>query len=54
MARFEYNWASFEPTQGVLRSSYLATMRYELASYQTARQKVTPAAGRSGPSTRPP
>ncbi len=39
MAMFEYNWASFEPTQGILSSSYLATMRYELASYQTAGQK---------------
>src|SRR5580704_9764320 len=30
MAMFEFNWASFEPTQGVLSSSYLATMKSEL------------------------
>src|SRR5258708_1622615 len=39
-AMFEFNWASFEPTQGVLSPSYLATMKSELASYQAAGQKV--------------
>ena len=46
---FEYNWASFEPTQGVLSSSYLATMKYELASYQAAGQKVTLGLGLQNP-----
>ena len=49
MAMFEYNWASFEPTQGVLSSSYLATMKYELASYQAAGQKVTLGLGLQNP-----
>ena len=35
MAMFEFNWASFEPTQGVLSPSYLATMKSELASYHS-------------------
>jgi len=42
MAMFELNWSSFEPTQGTVSSSYLATMKYELASYQVAGQKPTP------------
>lgn len=41
MAMFEYNWASFEPAQGTLSQSYLATMKSELAAYQAAGQKVT-------------
>ncbi len=49
MAMFEYNWASFEPTQGVLSASYLATMKYELASYQAAGQKVTLGLGLQNP-----
>ena len=49
MAMFEYNWASFEPTQGVLSPSYLATMKYELASYQAAGQKVTLGLGLQNP-----
>ena len=49
MAMFEYNWASFEPTQGVLSSSYLATMKSELASYQAAGQKVTLGLGLENP-----
>jgi F5/8 type C domain len=49
MAMFEFNWASFEPTQGVLSSSYLATMKSELASYQAAGQKVTLGLGLQNP-----
>jgi hypothetical protein len=49
MAMFEFNWASFEPTQGVLSASYLATMKYELASYQAAGQKVTLGLGLQNP-----
>jgi len=49
MAMFEYNWASFEPTQGVLSSSYLATMKSELAAYQAAGQKVTLGLGLQNP-----
>ncbi len=41
MAMFEFNWASFEPSEGVFSASYLATMKYELAAYQAARMRVT-------------
>jgi hypothetical protein len=41
MAMFEFNWASFEPSNGVFSASYLATMRSELAAYQAAGQRVT-------------
>ncbi len=41
MAMFEFNWASFEPSNGVFSSSYLATMRSELAAYKAAGQRVT-------------
>ncbi len=41
MAMFEFNWASFEPTNGGFSASYLATMRSELAAYQAAGQHVT-------------
>jgi len=46
---FEFNWASFEPTRGVLSSSYLATMKDELASYQAAGEKVTLGLGLQNP-----
>ena len=46
---FELNWASFEPTQGVLSQSYLATMKSELAAYQAAGQKVTLGLGLQNP-----
>jgi hypothetical protein len=49
MAMFEFNWASFEPTRGVLSSSYLTTMKDELASYQAAGQKVTLGLGLQNP-----
>ena len=49
MAMFELNWASFEPTQGVLSASYLATMKSELAAYQAAGQKVTLGLGLQNP-----
>ena len=41
MAMLEYNWASFEPSPGVFSSSYLATMKSELAAYKAAGMKVT-------------
>jgi len=41
MAMFEFNWASFEPSNGQFSASYLATMRSELAAYQAAGQHVT-------------
>jgi hypothetical protein len=49
MAMFEFNWASFEPTQGTLSPSYLATMKSELAAYQAAGQKVTLGLGLQNP-----
>jgi hypothetical protein len=49
MAMFEFNWASFEPTRGVLSPSYLATMKHELASYQAAGEKVTLGLGLQNP-----
>jgi hypothetical protein len=49
MAMFELNWSSFEPTQGVVSSSYLATMKSELAAYQAAGQKVTLGLGLQNP-----
>jgi hypothetical protein len=49
MAMFELNWSSFEPTQGVVSSSYLATMNSELAAYQAAGQKVTLGLGLQNP-----
>src|SRR6202050_3758673 len=49
IAMFEFNWASFEPTRGVLSSSYLATMKDELASYQAAGEKVTLGLGLQNP-----
>src|SRR4249919_1542850 len=48
-AMFEFNWASFEPTQGVLSASYLATMKSELAAYTAAGQKVTLGLGLEDP-----
>jgi hypothetical protein len=40
-AMFEFNWASFEPSNGGFSASYLATMRSELAAYQAAGMHVT-------------
>jgi hypothetical protein len=40
-AMFEFNWASFEPTNGGFSASYLATMRSELAAYRAAGMHVT-------------
>jgi hypothetical protein len=45
MGMLELNWGSFEPSRGVLSSSYLATMKYELAAYQGGGQRVTLALG---------
>jgi hypothetical protein len=41
MAMLELNWASFEPTNGTVSASYVATMKSELAAYQSAGMKVT-------------
>ncbi len=49
MAMFEYNWASFEPSPGVISSSYLATMKSELAAYKAAGMKVTLGLGLHNP-----
>jgi hypothetical protein len=49
MAMFEYNWASFEPSPGVFSSSYLATMKSELAAYRAAGMKVTLGLGLQNP-----
>jgi F5/8 type C domain len=49
MAMFELNWSSFEPTQGVVSASYLATMKSELAAYQAAGQQVTLGLGLQNP-----
>jgi F5/8 type C domain len=49
MAMFELNWASFEPANGTLSQSYLATMKSELAAYQAAGQKVTLGLGLQNP-----
>jgi hypothetical protein len=49
MAMFEFSWASFEPSRGVLSASYLATMKTELAAYQAAGQHVTLGLGLENP-----
>ena len=49
MAMFELNWSSFEPTQGAVSASYLATMKSELAAYQSAGQRVTLGLGLQNP-----
>jgi hypothetical protein len=49
MAMFELNWASFEPTKGVVSASYLATMKSFLAAYQAAGMKVTLGLGTQNP-----
>jgi hypothetical protein len=49
MAMFEFNWASFEPSPGVISSSYLATMKSELAAYKAAGMKVTLGLGLQNP-----
>jgi hypothetical protein len=41
MAMLELNWASFEPANGTVSASYVATMKSELAAYQAAGMKVT-------------
>ena len=49
MAMFELDWASFEPQNGQVSSSYLATMKSELAAYKAARQQVTLGLGMEDP-----
>jgi hypothetical protein len=49
MGMFELNWSSFEPSRGVVSSSYLRTMKYELAAYQAAGQSVTLGLGLQNP-----
>jgi hypothetical protein len=45
MAMLELNWSSFEPKNGVVSSSYVATVKSELQAYQAAGMKVTLALG---------
>jgi hypothetical protein len=49
MAMFEFSWASFEPAQGAVSASYLATMKSELAAYAAAGQQVTLGLGLENP-----
>jgi F5/8 type C domain len=49
VAMFEFDWASFEPSPGVFSSSYMATMKSELAAYQAAGMKVTLGVGLEDP-----
>ncbi len=49
VAMFEFDWASFEPSQGVFSSSYLATMEGYLQAYQAAGMKVTLGLGLEDP-----
>src|ERR1700729_4650584 len=49
VAMFEFDWASFEPSQGVFSSSYLATMEGYLRAYQAAGMKVTLGLGLEDP-----
>jgi hypothetical protein len=41
MAMLELNWSSFEPSNGTVSASYVATVKAELAAYQSAGMKVT-------------
>jgi hypothetical protein len=41
MAMLELNWSSFEPANGKISASYVATVKSELAAYQAAGMKVT-------------
>src|SRR5437879_5039113 len=45
MAMLELNWSSFEPKNGVVSASYLATIKSQLQAYQAAGMKVTLALG---------
>jgi hypothetical protein len=49
VAMFEFDWESFEPSQGVFSSSYLATMEGYLQAYQAAGMKVTLGLGLEDP-----
>jgi hypothetical protein len=49
VAMFEFDWASFEPSQGVFSASYLATMETYLQAYQAAGMKVTLGLGLEDP-----
>jgi F5/8 type C domain/Beta-galactosidase len=49
VAMFEFDWASFEPSQGVFSASYLATMESYLQAYQAAGMKVTLGLGLEDP-----
>ncbi len=48
-AMMELDWAAFEPTQGVVSASYLATMKSYLASFRAAGQHITLAMGMADP-----
>jgi hypothetical protein len=41
MAMMELNWAAFEPKQNVVSSSYVASVKSQLAAYHAAGMKVT-------------
>jgi hypothetical protein len=41
MAMLELNWSSFEPSNGKVSASYIATMKSQLQAYQAAGMKVT-------------
>jgi hypothetical protein len=45
MAMLELNWSSFEPKNGVISASYVATMKSQLQAFQAAGMKVTLALG---------
>ena len=49
VAMFEFDWASFEPAQGVFNASYAATMERYLQAYQAAGMKVTLGLGLEDP-----
>jgi hypothetical protein len=48
-AMFELNWASFEPSRGTVSASYLVTMKYYLASFKSAGQRITLGLGLQNP-----
>lgn len=49
VAMFELNWASFEPKEGVLSASYLATMQSYLRAFRAAGMRVTLGLGLEDP-----
>jgi hypothetical protein len=49
MAMFEFDWAGFEPEPGTFNSSYLASMKADLAAYQAAGMDITLGLGLQDP-----